>query len=626
MAKLDREEREEQELLDPVERKIPFYLRIELYLPLILVGGIIVAVLLYARGMYGAGWQSKLETGGTVAGAFVPTPVPPIVLYASPTTRAFLSRVSASQDVLLKPWRDYFKAHKREFREVNDPKALADLGDAVLVVPSALSLSNAERGALTEFHRKGGSILATGAFGARDGAGEWVGWDLMTRLFGARVTDEVSGTADEQFIVTVGDSPITVAFPAGSRFWVGKPPESPLRFEGGQVAARFMDWARTPNAKAASVVYGEKDGGRWVLFGFSENAWDAAPTPMRTLADGSLDWLQRKPRAVLAPWPDGRSAAHVVTMNVNEEPANAADFAAALDAVKVRGTFFVVAEAGRHAPEVVKALARNNEVAYHGDVFESFKDQPEQQQERRLKEMREQQLVATFWPLTRINGFRAPEEGYDKKTEQILQKMGFRYHAVDPNRGDARLPIFAKANGAKPADDLVALPRTQRDDLVYLHSPDAKLDEISALMSGELKVVLEQGGLGMLSLHSRNYTRDGLLAQAVPSYLVALVGQKDRVWIATANDVAEWWRKREEISVKIAIVGQRQELEISNTGGSSVEGVTAIVYHPRASQVVVGATKAWTPEATVRRIDDFRSLILFGSVRSGHYAYKLVFE
>src|SRR6185503_7756249 len=183
--------------------------------------------------------------------------------------------------------------------------ALANAGNAVVIVPSALALDATERKALTEHHRKGGSILATGPFAARDGAGNWVGWGLMQELFGARVVDEVETAAERNFLVTAADTPITAAIASGSRFWVGKPPENLLRFEGGQVAARFMDWSRTSDGKGPSVVYGEKDGGRWVLYGFSENAWDPAPTPMRTLSDGALDWLQRKPMVAVSSWPNG---------------------------------------------------------------------------------------------------------------------------------------------------------------------------------------------------------------------------------------------------------------------------------------------------------------------------------
>lgn len=625
MAEVDQEERQEQEQLDPIERKVPYFLRIELYLPLILIGGISLAVLLYAQGMIGAGWTLGFAPQSSVVNAFVDAPPSPVVLYTSPTTRAFLAKVSGSHDVLLKQWREYLKQHNRPYREIADPAALADIGNAVIIVPSALALDEAERKALAEHHRKGGSILATGPFAARDGAGNWVGWGLMQQLFGARVIDEVETSDEKNFLVTAADIPLTVGFPSGSRFWVGKTPENLLRFEGGQVAARFMDWSRTWDGKGASVVFGEKDGARWVLYGFSENAWDGAPTPLRTLSDGAIDWLQRKPVAVVGSWPAGYRAAHVITMNVDEGIENAVNFAANLDALKMRGTFFLVADAAARTPGSVKTLSMGHEIAYHGDGNQGFKDQPKAEQEKRIKDM--QRTVGAAISLDRpIVGFRAPGESYDARTEEVLQAVGLQYHAVDPNRTDARLPLFAKANKATLAKDIVVLPRTQRDDVVHLQRGEVALNEVIGVMKGDLAMMVEEGALGMLSVHSRNFTRDSVMSQAVPAYLLALAELRPRVWLATAGEVADWWRKRENVKVALNVLGKRYELEVSNLGDASVEGITAIVYHPKALSVSVAPTKAFMAEATVRRVDDFSSLVVFGPIGNGHHAYTLVFE
>lgn len=625
MSQLDQEERQEQEALDPVERKIPYFLRIELYLPLILVGGISLAVLLYAQGMIGAGWTlSSKPQGASVVKAFLDAPPAPVVLYSSPTTKAFLAKVSGSQDVLLKHWREYFKEHKRPFREVSDPAALAEVGNAVIVVPSGLALDEAERRALTEHHRKGGSILATGPFGARDGAGNWVGWGLMLQLFGARVTDEVETSAEKNFFVTVADVPINTGFASGSRFWVGKTPENLLRFEGGNIAGRFLDWSRTADGQNASVVYGEKDGGRFVLYGFSENAWDPAPTPMRTLSEGAIDWLERKPMAAIAAWPYGYRAAHMVTMNVDDAVDNAVAFAASLDILQMRGTFFVVADAAARSPAAMKTLSANHEIAYHGDGLQGFKDQGKPEQIRRVKEMQSRiSAVRLDKPLL---GFRAPGESYDARTEEALQAAGLRYHAVDPNRTDARLPLFAKANKAPPERDVVVLPRTQRDDIVFLQKKEPSMNEVIGVMKGELGLIVEEGALGMLSVHSRNFAKDGVMSQAVPAYLLALAELRSRVWLAGGTEIADWWRKRDNLRLSLSAIGKRYELEISNVGDATVEGATTLIYHPRAANVSITPTKAWMPESKVRRLDDFTSQVVFGGIGKGHYAYTLAFE
>jgi hypothetical protein len=622
MADLD--EREEQELLDPVERKVPIFLRVELYIPLILIAGISLAVLLYAQGMIGAGWSFG-EKGGSIVGAFVDTS-PPVVLYVSPTSRDYYAKVGAKQDVLVTKWREYFKANKRSFKEVYQPDGLKDLKGAVIVLPSAAALNDDERKALVEHHKNGGSILATGAFGARDGSGNWLGWSLMDQLFSERVVDEVDPGAEKNFLVTNGNVPITLAFPAGSRFWVGKAPEKALRFEGvGQPAARFMDWARTPDGKKPVVVFGEKEGGRFVLFGFSENAWDAAPTPMRMLADGAIDWLQRQAKAEVAVWPGGNRAAHVITMNVDEPVENVLSFVSALDALKLRGTFFALADAAAKSPNTLKRLTAGNEIGYHGDGMTGFKGQPKAEQARRIKDM-QQRLSKALRPDERVIGFRAPGESYDSNTEDVLQSSGFQYDAVDPSRTDARTPIFAKANRVAPISDLVVLPRTQSDDIIYLKEPVGTLNEIIASMRGELAMVVEEGGLGMLSVHSRNYDKDSLMAQAIPAYLLSLAEYKGQVWMPTAAEVADWWRKRDNIRATLNGVGMRYELEVSNIGEHPVEGATVNVYHPRAASVALTPTKAWMPEATVRRVDDFRSQVIFGPMSQGHFAYKLVFQ
>ena len=285
----------------------------------------------------------------------------------------------------------------------------------------------------------------------------------------------------------------------------------------------------------------------------------------------------------------------------------------------------MVADAAVKTPSALKAVTAGHELAYHGDGYQGFKEQPKLDQARRVKLM-QQQIAEALRPQKLVTGFRAPTESYDPRTEEVLQSAGFRYHAVDPNRTDARLPLFAKANRVNPIDDIVVLPRTQRDDIVYLQGQEPQLNEIIGVMKGELGLVIEEGALGMLSVHSRNFSRDGVMSQAVPAYLLSLAEARDRVWIATGHEVADWWRKRANVRVNLTTIGKRHELEISNVGEQTVEGATAIVYHPKNLNATISPTKAWMPEATVKRIDEFSSRVVIGSMAQGNYAYTLVFE
>ena len=55
-------------------------------------------------------------------------------------------------------------------------------------------------------------------------------------------------------------------------------------------------------------------------------------------------------------------------------------------------------------------------------------------------------------------------------------------------------------------------------------------------------------------------------------------------------------------------------------------GATALVYHPRQSTVTITPTKAWLPDTAVRRVDEFTSQVVFGSIGTGHHQYTLAFE
>ncbi len=61
-------------------------------------------------------------------------------------------------------------------------------GAAVLILPTAIALDNAEQEALIQYKNRGGSMLVTGPFGARDALGNWTDWKLMETLFSAHVS------------------------------------------------------------------------------------------------------------------------------------------------------------------------------------------------------------------------------------------------------------------------------------------------------------------------------------------------------------------------------------------------------------------------------------------------------
>ena len=98
----------------------------------------------------------------------------PLQLYVSPTTQAYFPTVAGNYDVMVKRWRDLLATQSIAVRELTRPDELSGRRGGVLVLPSAVALSDVERRALLRFRQEGGSILATWATGTRDAEGRWL--------------------------------------------------------------------------------------------------------------------------------------------------------------------------------------------------------------------------------------------------------------------------------------------------------------------------------------------------------------------------------------------------------------------------------------------------------------------
>lgn len=610
----------------PGDAPVPYYRRAVFYLPLIVIGGIALSILVYLLALRQLGWVDRTASKTpSLISAFSTPSAPEVALYRSATSSAYLRRVGGNDEPIIAQWRRFLLETKRPFREVDDTAALSNLGPMVLIVPTAIALSDAERAAILQHQQRGGSVLASGPIGARDGEGTWQGWQFAQKLFGLQVTEEVPASAVDRYLITLAETPITLGLPAGTRVWLGSSTESAMRFTGGHAAARLSNWGRESGGKGASLAYGDVAGARWVLFGFTENSWDAQPVQMSLLAANALDWLQGKPLAHVADWPANYRAAQVVAMDVEEDSDNALALASMLDAVQIHGSFYALGSVAAQASTTLAALARSHEIGFRGDSAEGFKGQASSEQRQRLLSMKKH-LLSVFPPAEKATGFRAPAESYDETTEEILLSLGLRYHLADPSRVNYRLPLLSDVKAPAGVSPLVVLPRTQRDDFSLLSAPANSVQDIATALKADLDAVIDQGALGVLSLSSRNFAKDSTMQQAMAPLLIALAQQRRNLWLATGSELAQWWQERSQLRTQLTTVGTRKELELSNVGSQPVRNATVIVTHPPKSSLILKPSKAWIPQATVLRLDAYRSAVVFDEIKPGNYAYQALFE
>lgn len=605
----------------------PFYQRFGTYIHLFIVVGIAAPTMIYMQVMQSLGWRMPFVGANGVL-SFVATSSEAVFLYASPTTRKHFEGTGANYDLLLTPWRDYFNSRKTKYKELSELAQIKKLEDGVIIVPSAVALSPEERFELQAFRERGGSLLTTWATGTRNTKGEWEGWQFLDSL-GAKVMGEVSSESEANHFILNGDSPVSHSAQAGQRIFMSKASESLLRLKGDNSAGKFANWARViednRRGESAAVFFEDKpEFGRTMVLGFAESAWSNHPLGIYPFFDDAIRWLQREPTAVRAAWPQGKLAANVIEMDTEDKFNNALNFDAMMQAVDYPTSFYVLTSVAKQFPETVAKLAKEAEIGFHGDIHTGFKDQSTAQQELRLQNMR-RDLSSVMPDLSKVSGFRAPTEGYDSNTEKLLFSMGIRHHVADPNRSESRLPLFAKVEGSVPDTDLIVLPRTQRDD-INLYWERLGVEQMTQALIDDTDLILENGGLGVLSVHTQNFETSSVLYKALPAYLVNAKQKRNVLWLASTGQVADWWRDRERFLMRSTFSGKHLAIDVTVTGKKPVSGGTIFIMLPQKDLLPnVQNTKTSGVKPTVTRIDPYRAAMIFPTLPPGNYSYQVTF-
>ncbi len=601
--------------------------RVGTYLPVLVILGISLPMLVFISMMQINGW--KVPTIGVQGVMAQMTQTgKQFFIYASPSTQTYFAKIGGNYETLLIPWRNYFKDRNTAFKEIKDIATLSEQTNGVLVLPSALALGDSERDAILAFRSRGGAILATWATGTRTSTGEWAGWQFLESL-GAKMVGEVPADSEARHLTLNGESPLSHQQPAGARIWMGKTTEALLRFTGESSAGRFMNWPRIPNEQhnnEGAIIFSEttSNAGRTALFAFAETTWESRPFVPHQVIDDTLQWLRREPVVVRASWPDGKQAAQIIEMDTEQGFQNASAFAAMMKSIHYRATFYVLTSVALQYPELVNELAREFEIGYHGDIHVSFKDQPANTQEQRILNMMTE-LGTVLSDTKGITGFRAPTEGYDTTTELLLQKHGIRHHAADPSRLEGRVPAIVKMEGVPPESALIVLARTQRDDINLYWEKLNVLQTTQALID-DFDLSVNSGSLGLLSIHSQNFGDESVLRQAMPGFLAHLQQRKNKIWLASSEQIAQWWRDRERLRLSSSNAGKRLDFSISVKGDQPINGATVIIMLPeKAKMPTVRSTKIGAMNPRIVKMDDYRAAVVFDSLNPGDYVFQATF-
>ena len=545
--------------------------------------------------------------------------MPIVFLHSAATSAYFKSTKTSYEDDLLVPWRSFFRRNKVHVREAKASELAGIKEKAVLIVPSAVVLSDAERKAIRSRIAAGWSVLGTWALGTRDEKGASRGYGFLEEIFGVKVVYDKPPEGDFRFFLPYGATPLTHRLRAGQRMYFRPSGESPLRLRTDHGAGRISDYNRdvsAPHLVMPVMAFDERDGSRRAYIGAPESSWDSAQAEMDALLFGTLDWLKRKPIVFKGVWPDAYEAAVLLEMDTEDKFANGAAFAAQLEKADLRGTFFCLTSEAAKNVATLKRIATHHEIAYHADLHTGFKQVDPAKQDERLKAM-QKQLMPLLPQGMKPVGFRPPLEEYDATTEKLLRPNGLTYMAGSNDTTDDTLPKFSKIDPG-----LVLLPRTWADDIVLLRAGKLDAADTDRILLASLETTLAGRGFGLLSIHSQHFENGGALQRAMPPFLQAVTRARAKLWTAPAETIARWWRDQDAVRVTTHDDGksERVTIEVARDG---VRGVKLVVIGPVAGKPP--KVEGLGDGVQSRKLDDQRWALLLPELKAGKKELRVRF-
>jgi peptidoglycan/xylan/chitin deacetylase (PgdA/CDA1 family) len=426
-------------------------------------------------------------------------------------------------------------------------RALA-LGD-VLVLVEAPCLSGEEVAAVRAHLGRGGSVVSNWAVGARDADCAWSGWQTTADLTGASDVREIPARRGLFLTVPAGIA-LSAGLDPGTRIELLPDPSIALRVTGARVY--WSDWALNPapaesggGADAAAWAGYSPYGGRIAWFGLHLSQAVASDVAMlRRLVQNALLWAAGTPRAVPAPWPEGRRAAAVFTLDVEDEARNAYAFAELLGSKRVRGTFYVVSDLVAHDVGLGSALAAAGEVGTQTSDHMPVAGLTPRDQTARLA--RSWSDVAT-WVGRGPGGIHPPEESFDEHTLSAWAAAGGTYLLATNEARSAAPEVHVAQRGKR----LVLLPRLLKDDYnIIVQDGVLRATGLAAALHAGTRKLHAIGGIAVVASHTQ-IMRPGGRLDALASVIDSMQTQGDW-WIASASEVAEWWLARSETRVRFA--------------------------------------------------------------------------
>ena len=494
---------------------------------------------------------------------------------------------AGTYDSIVGAWRDAAASAGAAARIVSPAAARGDRAARVLVVASSPCLTVESREAIDAFAARGAGVIISGLTGIHDAGCRPLGYGLIVASTEAARADTLESRAMTYVTIPAG-SPLTIDIPPGSRIDLNPGRQVALRLPRRD--AFYSDYSLQPQPAGgaplldAAITHTTAGRGRIVYWGFEPRdvvrlPWDRALVDL--LARNSIAWAAGLPIAAVEPWPKGHIAAAAIAQDVESGFANAQYALDSLRAAHIRSTFFLTSDLAERYSRLSHDLANGGEVGSHTENHRLLGGLPLSDQENRLKTTQHDLTHLLGLP---VDGLRPPQEQFDVATMRGWLAAGGRYlfGANDSRSASPELLPIER-------DTLVLIGRVGSDDFAAAAAAHNDVTGTAKVFLDEYDRVRALGGLYALSYHSQLLATRGLVPAL--ARVARRIAADSAVWLATTDEIAEWWRTRAQLDARITQRVDGFDVTIRNRGQRLVSGVVVRLDLP-SSRPIGSATTA----------------------------------
>jgi peptidoglycan-N-acetylglucosamine deacetylase len=484
-------------------------------------------------------------------------------------------------DSITGAWTSALGAVGADYAVVSADAARSDRSARVLVVPSSPCLTVEAREAIEQITARGGGVVMTGLTGVDDAGCRPIGYGLIVALTGASRADTLE-TRPMTYVTLRAGGPLTADIPPGSR--VDLNPDRQVALRLPRRDAFYSDYALQPQPAGgkpildAAITHTSYGRGRVVYLGFELRdivslPWDRELGNL--LVRNAVTWAAGLPVPSVEAWPNGHLAAAAIAGDLEAGFANARFAADSLAAARIRSTYFLTSNIATENARLSHDLANGGEVGSHTENHRLLGGLPLDVQRDRLQ--------TTQHDLTRllglpVDGLRPPQEQFDRATMAAWLAVGGHY-VFGANDGRSASPELLQIG----RDTLALIGRVGSDDFAAVAAAHGDPQRTADLLEGEYERIRALGGAYVLSYHSQLLATPPLVPAL--ARMARTLAADSTAWIATLDQIAEWWRGRAQLQASVRPREDGFDLTIRNHGERLVRGAVVRVDLPAAHSI-----------------------------------------